>query len=284
MTHGTTGAHYPYSMYGAAGLRRYLDAVAALEAAHAEIKAEALAVYGGGGGVVWANMSKRDPERLHSAAGGRSRDGSGDVGGRHWSMLFFTRKGTSARSIGATDADAAAQASRFPRTLAALRRLPHLANCLPGSGAADEKEEAATAAHPAGAAGMPPHCAHLSAFLSLLPSGVDILPHCGPTNQRLRLHLPLILPLGKDAQGEQSDHSCCSLRVGGYGITPRGHGVGEAATHRTVGWEGGKVLAFDDAYEHEVVCDGACAAGEGRLVLVADILHPSIDVVAASPV
>ena len=118
-----------------------------------------------------------------------------------------------------------------------------------------------------GRAGGFDSCEHLAAFLSLLPAGTSILPHCGPTNQRLRLHLPLRLP--RTAGGA----SCCSLRVGGFGGGAAGGG--EAATHRTVEWEEGKVLAFDDAYEHEVVCSPECSGAAGRLVLVADVMHPA---------
>jgi aspartyl/asparaginyl beta-hydroxylase (cupin superfamily) len=49
-------------------------------------------------------------------------------------------------------------------------------------------------------------------------------PHCGPTNHRLRLHLPLLVPPG------------AALRVG----------------DETRPWVEGKVLMLDDSFTHEV--------------------------------
>ena len=64
------------------------------------------------------------------------------------------------------------------------------------------------------------------------------------TNCRLRLHLGLRITDG------------VSLRV----------------ADRMMGWEEGKVLIFDDSYEHEVWHNGT----ETRLILIVDVWHPDI--------
>ena len=111
------------------------------------------------------------------------------------------------------------------------------------------------------------------AFLSLMLPGTRVLPHAGPTNHRLRVHLPLVLPRS-DAGGEAP-----CLVVGG-----------EARE-----WALGRALVFDDSFTHEVrfpqgraepgpeqAAGGECAE-EGRweallarlrLLLVVDVWHP----------
>lgn len=80
------------------------------------------------------------------------------------------------------------------------------------------------------------------ALFSVLDPGTHILPHCGPSNHRLRLHLGLVIP------------QPCSIRVG----------------EETRTWEEGKVLVLDDAFEHEVRNDSS----EQRIVLLVDVWHP----------
>ena len=48
-------------------------------------------------------------------------------------------------------------------------------------------------------------CPYGSAFFSLLEAGARLRPHCGPTNARLRAHLPLVVPAGD-----------CAMRVGSW--------------------------------------------------------------------
>ncbi len=79
-------------------------------------------------------------------------------------------------------------------------------------------------------------------LFSVLEPGTHILPHCGPSNYRLRLHLGLVVPEG------------CRIRVG----------------DQTRTWEEGKVLVLDDSFEHEVWNDG----DKQRIVLIVDIWHP----------
>ena len=79
-------------------------------------------------------------------------------------------------------------------------------------------------------------------LFSVMEPGTHILPHCGPGNYRLRLHLGLVVPEG------------CRIRVGDQVRT----------------WTEGKVLVLDDAFQHEVWNDSA----EQRVVLIVDIWHP----------
>lgn len=80
--------------------------------------------------------------------------------------------------------------------------------------------------------------------LSRLSPGTHILPHCGLTNARLRLHYPLSVDGG------------ARMRVG----------------DTTFSWELGRSVVFDDSFEHEVWHDGA----RPRLVLIADFFHPGL--------
>ena len=89
--------------------------------------------------------------------------------------------------------------------------------------------------------------------LSLMAPGIHVLPHCGPTNARIRMHLGLQVPEG------------ITFKVGGE----------DAA------WQEGKVLVFDDSFEHEVEAQPDACAGKGcdeRIVLIVDLWHPSLSV------
>ena len=68
----------------------------------------------------------------------------------------------------------------------------------------------------------------------------------GPTNRKLRCHLPLIVPEG----------GLCRLRVG----------------DQTVTLEEGKCYLFDDSFEHEAFND----ADTPRVVLIIDVWHPDL--------
>ncbi|XP_061708656.1 aspartyl/asparaginyl beta-hydroxylase isoform X2 [Cydia pomonella] len=79
---------------------------------------------------------------------------------------------------------------------------------------------------------------------SSMRAGTHVRPHVGPTNCRLRMHLGL------------SNTKDTFIRV-----------------HReTRQWETGKVLMFDDSFEHEVWHNGSGA----RLVLIVDVWHPGL--------
>jgi aspartyl/asparaginyl beta-hydroxylase (cupin superfamily) len=81
-------------------------------------------------------------------------------------------------------------------------------------------------------------------MLSLLRPGAHIPPHSGMLNCRYICHLPLIVPPD------------CGFRVG----------------HKTVAWEEGHVLMFDDTVEHEAWNHSAF----DRLILLFDVWRPEL--------
>lgn len=82
------------------------------------------------------------------------------------------------------------------------------------------------------------------ALYSLLKPGTHIAPHHGMLNTRLICHMPLIVPDG------------CTLRVGS----------------ETRSWEEGKLLIFDDSFEHEAWN----RSQRTRIVLLFEIWRPEI--------
>nr|XP_046226663.1 aspartyl/asparaginyl beta-hydroxylase isoform X7 [Scatophagus argus] len=80
---------------------------------------------------------------------------------------------------------------------------------------------------------------------SVMQPGTHVWPHTGPTNCRLRMHLGLVIP----KQG-------CRIRC----------------TNQTRVWEEGKVLIFDDSFEHEVWQE----ADSYRLIFIVDVWHPEL--------
>jgi aspartyl/asparaginyl beta-hydroxylase (cupin superfamily) len=83
-----------------------------------------------------------------------------------------------------------------------------------------------------------------SVMLSLLRPGAHIPPHTGMINCRYICHLPLIVPEN------------CGFRVG----------------EKTIGWEEGKVILFDDTVQHEAWNRSA----KDRLVLIFDVWRPEL--------
>jgi aspartate beta-hydroxylase len=79
-------------------------------------------------------------------------------------------------------------------------------------------------------------------LFSVFTPGTHLLPHRGVTNIRVVAHLPLIVP----------EH--CQLVVGGEPHC----------------WQEGKVVVFDDTYEHEAWN----RSGETRVVLIVDVWSP----------
>lgn len=77
---------------------------------------------------------------------------------------------------------------------------------------------------------------------SVFTPGTHLLPHRGVTNTRLVGHLPLIVPEN------------CALNVGGE-------------LHQ---WQPGKVVVFDDTYEHEAWN----RSQQTRVVMIFDVWHP----------
>lgn len=79
---------------------------------------------------------------------------------------------------------------------------------------------------------------------SAIQPGTHIRTHTGPSNERLRLHLTLLHSGG------------AKIRVGEDWHT----------------WEEGKMIMFDDSWEHEVIHSGT----KIRVVLIMDIWHPEL--------
>lgn len=111
---------------------------------------------------------------------------------------------------------------------------------------------------------MCPHrmggCGFGSVYFSKLKQNTKVVEHCGPTNVRLRCHLPLSVPI-------KTSGSC--LRVGEH----------------CVSWEEGKPILFDDSFLHSAVYAGNDDSGGstsnidrcgGRIVLIVDFWHPSL--------
>jgi aspartate beta-hydroxylase len=79
---------------------------------------------------------------------------------------------------------------------------------------------------------------------SIMSPNAHIFAHTGPTNCRLRAHLGLKIPTGP------------RIRV----------------ANETKKWIEGKLIIFDDSFDHEVWNDGK----EFRLVLIVDLWHPDL--------
>ena len=92
-------------------------------------------------------------------------------------------------------------------------------------------------------------------FFSQLKPGCTIEPHKGPTNCRLRCHIPLQIP---DAQASE-----CMIKVGS----------------RTQKWKPDAALIFDDSYEHSVTFKpgNEHAKVSNRTVLIVDFWHPNVE-------
>lgn len=84
-----------------------------------------------------------------------------------------------------------------------------------------------------------------SVMLSLLRPGAHIPPHTGMVNCRYICHLPLVVPEN------------CGFRVG----------------EKTIEWQEGKLIAFDDTVQHEAWN----RSDENRLVLIFDIWRPELE-------
>jgi aspartyl/asparaginyl beta-hydroxylase (cupin superfamily) len=84
----------------------------------------------------------------------------------------------------------------------------------------------------------------VEAFLSILKPRTKIPPHFGNANHRLTVHLPLVVPAG------------CGVKV-----------AGETRETRF-----GRLLIFDDSYEHSAWNDSDTA----RIVLIFEIWHPAL--------
>jgi len=82
-------------------------------------------------------------------------------------------------------------------------------------------------------------------FFSALSPQSHITAHCGPTNKKLRIHLPLVV---------------------------KGNGARMRVGDQEVRLEEGKCIVFDDSYNHEAWNDDDTS----RIVLIFDIWHPDL--------
>ena len=82
--------------------------------------------------------------------------------------------------------------------------------------------------------------------LSVLAGPMRVAAHCGQTNTRLRVHLPLLVPSDPPPR----------LRV----------------ADQTLTWTEGELLVFDDSFEHEVWHESS----QARIVLILDLNHPDL--------
>lgn len=90
-----------------------------------------------------------------------------------------------------------------------------------------------------------------SIMISVLKPGAELVPHCGPSNHRLRIHLVL----------RGSENSTLT--------------VGDPADPRSTRshFPDGKILVFDDSYLHSATNRGL----SDRVVLLIDVWHPALD-------
>jgi aspartyl/asparaginyl beta-hydroxylase (cupin superfamily) len=110
-------------------------------------------------------------------------------------------------------------------------------------------------------------CGFGSIYLSKLKQNTKVVEHCGPTNVRLRCHLPLVVP--KHTSGSY-------LKVGEHCVT----------------WEEGIPILFDDSFVHSAVYvrtnDRSGSSSDiisgssnehydgDRIVLIVDLWHPAL--------
>ena len=202
-----------------ASLPPQLQVISALEAAFPAIRREFLALRG-----ARSFQQYRAPAAAAGGAAAEARAGAAGGGAA-----------APAQPLGASATDAGEWSVCYLQL--------HNAREAEGAGAAALGRCPATAAVLAGLGAR----AYGHAFFSVLQPGTHITQHCGPTNKKVRVHLPLVVP---------APQGCARLRVGA----------------RTLPLEEGKCLAFQDSWEHEAWVDEG--AGSTRATLILDIWHP----------
>lgn len=191
----------------------YQDAVALLEGAAADIRGEFLSAVGGAEAL----------DNSGNSTSGFSLDVESLATTGAWRQRTYMKDGQVITHAAGQGADFAAT---FPRTVAVVERVLHIGD----------------------SEGIGSNLPESSVEISLLAPGTHLRRHCGPSNHKWRLHLPLVVPANVEA---------ARLRV----------------CETTLHWEEGKVLLFDDSFEHEVWND----ADSTRAVLIIDLWHPQLD-------
>ncbi len=213
-----------------AALPPQLRFITALEAAFPAIRREFLALRGAG------SFQEYRAPLAAPAAGGGGQAGSGSGGGGGGSS-------SAAAALGASATDSGLWSVAYLQL--------HNAAAAEGVGGALARCPATRAA----LAAVPRAYGH--AFFSVLLPGTHIARHCGPTNKKVRVHLPLVVPRSSAGSGEGGEGcGAARLRVGA----------------RTLALEEGKCLAFQDSWEHEAWLDADAAST--RATLIIDIWHP----------
>lgn len=230
------------------GLPLLSEAVAALESSFEEIKAELLALrgqcifqpYRAPG---WAHGRQVGAASTNNSAPSTKQDGStkadnDSASSENTSSTSTVKEGTDSGrwSIcylelhGADEAACKSNLALCPQTAAALAKIPR-------------------------------RYGH-TLFSSLAP-GSHITTHTGPTNKKLRLHLPLIVPSASPADAATTATPAtphrppCRIRVG----------------PEIEAWQEGKVLILDDSHQHEAWNDHPAG---NRVVLIVDVWHPDL--------
>ena len=180
----------------------------ALRAAIPDIVAEYKAV--AEAGTLQNDYSLNDGEATLHKAGSTAEPDVSDAG--RWEWLSYVQQGR--RN--------AAFAAECPRTVEALESIPDF---MPSAGA------------------MP----FSYAFFSVMHPGTAIESHFGPTNARLRVHVPIIVPDGEQAK----------LTIAGEELP----------------WREGEPVVFDDSFEHAARND---SPAQERVLLLFDIWHPHL--------
>ena len=108
-----------------------------------------------------------------------------------------------------------------------------------------------------------PHQYNHALFSALAPE-THVTEHYGPTNKKLRCHLPLVVPR-RTVENSESSPPLCSITV--------------ANEERRL--QAGKCVIFDDSFLHEAVnrarpFDKVDPATGPRVVLIVDIWHPDL--------
>jgi hypothetical protein len=104
---------------------------------------------------------------------------------------------------------------------------------------------------------------HHALFSALAPN-THILPHYGPTNKKLRIHLPLFVPT-VDYTNNDDDHMTVDKKI------PKNPWIRVGNEYKI--FNEGKCIIFDDSFEHEVFNTSLLYP---RIVLIIDIWHPDL--------
>ena len=107
--------------------------------------------------------------------------------------------------------------------------------------------------------GLMQNCMFGNVFFSVLYPGTKIEEHCGPTNVRHRMHVPLLVPKTHDGADADADAGVPILKVNDEILT----------------WKEGTPFVFDDSLAHAAEYP-ANDESEVRVVMVIDLWHADL--------